>query len=200
MVDELQNKENYPELCKDIFSFMKDKWPDHLTYHSLSHTIDVANVCDKYIRHYNIDKDNADLIRIAAISHDIGYLVSPVNHEEQGIKEIKPFLEDVLNKRQIATINGMIRATKVPQQPTTFYEEILADADLDYLGRKDYDTLSEKLYQEFLLFGVVDTDEEWLTTQISFLENHTYHTSFAKDTRSFLKQKKLQALKSKLLP
>jgi len=200
MVDELQNKENYPELCKDIFSFMKDKWPDHLTYHSLSHTIDVANICNKYIRHYNIDKDNGDLIRIAAISHDIGYLVSPVNHEELGITEIKPFLEKKLSEQEITAINGMIRATKVPQQPTTFYEEILADADLDYLGRDDYDALSEKLHQEFRYFNVLETDEEWLQTQITFLENHTYHTSFAKSNRSFIKKKKLQELKSKLLP
>ncbi|MGB3151337.1 MAG: HD domain-containing protein [Maribacter sp.] len=179
---------------------MKKRWPSHLTYHSISHTIDVANVSNNYISHYDIDKDNADLIRIAAICHDIGYLTSPVNHEELGIKKVKPFLEKVLTKKQIKTVNGMIRATKVPQKPNTFYEEVLADADLDYLGRTDYDTLSRKLYQEFLYYDVLKNEKEWLTMQVSFLENHSYHTAFAKENRSPVKMVKLKALKSKIQP
>jgi HD superfamily phosphodiesterase len=198
MVVDLQNKERYPKLCFDILSYMKERWPDHLSYHSISHTIDVANICNRYIDHYAIDKDNADLLRIAAISHDIGYLISPTDHEELGIIEVEPFFKNVLNKRQIATVKGMMRATKVPQNPTTFYEEILADADLDYLGRDDYDTLSIKLYEEFLYYKVVKTDEEWLKLQISFLESHCYHSAFAKKNRSSGKMIKLDELRNKL--
>ncbi|MDT0607098.1 HD domain-containing protein [Croceitalea rosinachiae] len=179
---------------------MKKRWPSHLTYHSLSHTIDVANVCNDYITYYNIDKDNADLIRIAAISHDIGYLISPTDHEELGIKEVAPFLKKVLNDKQIESINGMIRATKVPQDPTTFYEEILADADLDYLGREDYDIHSEKLKQEFLYYKVIKNEEDWLKLQITFLQGHRYHTSLAKKIRQPKKIAKLEALKNKAKP
>jgi uncharacterized protein len=93
----------------------------------------------------------------------------------------------------------MIRATKVPQNPTSFYEEILADADLDYLGRKDYDVLSVGLYKEFLYYNLVSSEMDWLNIQINFFENHSYHTSLAIATRTAAKNIKLEALKQKRL-
>lgn len=195
----LRNKGAYPKVCFELLSYMVDNWPEHLTYHTIAHIIDVANVCDHYIEYYGIEEDNANLIRIAAIGHDMGYLVSSKEHEELSITEIRPFLKDVLNETQLDKISGMIRATKLPQSPTNFYEEIIADADLDYLGRNDYDALSSGLYEEFLHYDVVGNDIEWLNVQIDFLENHSYHTSFAKENRSALKQKKLAELRQKRL-
>ncbi|MBT8185503.1 MAG: HD domain-containing protein [Eudoraea sp.] len=193
----LHNKGAYPKVCFELLSYMESKWPEHLTYHTISHIIDVANVCDHYIRFYDIDEESANLIRIAAIGHDMGYLKTPVDHEEVGIIEIRPFLQPILSETEIELVSGMIRATKVPQNPTNFYEEILADADLDYLGRKDYDILSAGLYKEFLYYEVVSNDMDWLNVQINFLENHRYHTAFAKENRCELKLKKLKELKQK---
>ena len=191
----LQNKSAYPQICMDLLSYMKENLPDFLTYHSIDHIMDVANVCDKYIKYYDIDNDHAKLIRIAAISHDLGFVASPKDHEERSIVEIRPLLELILDDTEIETINGMIRATKVPQQPKTFFEEIIADADLDYLGRDDYDKLSYGLYKELMHYEVIKTDKEWLNIQIDFLENHHYHTSYAKEHRSDKKLKKLEELK-----
>ena len=191
----LQNKSAYPQICMDLLSYMKENLPDFLTYHSIDHIMDVANVCDKYIKYYDIDNDHAKLIRIAAISHDLGFVASPKDHEERSIVEIRPLLELILDDTEIETINGMIRATKVPQQPKTFFEEIIADADLDYLGRDDYDKLSYGLYKELMHYEVIKTDKEWLNIQIDFLENHYYHTSYAKEHRSDKKLKKLEELK-----
>lgn len=195
----LLNKGAYPKVCFELLSYMEEHWPEHLTYHTISHIIDVANVCDHYIGFYDLDKDSANLVRIAAIGHDMGYLVSPKEHEESSITEIRPFLEGLFSETQMDKISGMIRATRLPQTPTNFYEEILADADLDYLGRNDYDTLSAGLYDEFLHYEVVSNDLEWLNIQINFLENHSYHTSFAKENRAELKHKKLEELKQKKL-
>lgn len=193
----LNNKKTYPAVCFHILEELKGKLAPYLSYHCYEHIIDVANVCDKYITLYNIPDDMAKLIRIAAISHDFGYTVSPIDHEERSITLIEPLLKPVLTTEEIALVNGMIRATKVPQQPKTFYDKILADADLDYLGRHDYDTLSENLHQEFLHFGVVKTEREWLDLQIKFLESHHYHTLFGKWNRRKLKMKKLKELKAK---
>lgn len=193
----LDNKKTYPDICFQILDEYKEKLASYLTYHSYKHIIDVANVCDKYIRLYKIDDDMAKLIRIAAISHDFGYTVSPVDHEERSITLIEPVLTHILKQNEIELVNGMIRATKIPQQPKTFYEKILADADLDYLGRKDYDELSEQLYQEFLHFGVIKTEYEWLDLQIKFLENHQFHTLYAKWNHRKSKMIKLKELKAR---
>ena len=195
----LRNKNAYPRICLDLLSYMEEKWQDYLTYHTISHIIDVANVCENYIAHYKIDAEIADLIRIAAISHDIGYIISPNDHEELGIIEIKPFLTPLYSAEQIAVINGMIRATKVPQTPSNLYEQILADADLDYLGRADYDELSEGLFREFRHFNLISNKLDWLDTQINFIENHNFHTTLAIETRRVPKLQKLEELKQKRL-
>ena len=193
----LDNKKIYPDICFQILDEFKSKLAPYLVYHSYEHIIDVANVCDKYIRNYRIDDSMAKLIRIAAVSHDFGYTVSPINHEEHSITLIEPMLRPILTKEEIALVNSMIRATKIPQQPKTFYDKILADADLDYLGRNDYDELSENLHQEFLYFGIIKTEQEWLDLQINFLTNHKYHTLYAKLNRRKLKLRKLKELKAK---
>lgn len=194
---ELQNSKAYPKVCHKILAELKEKLSDHLTYHRYEHTIDVANVCDHYIDYYMIADHIADLIRIAAVGHDYGYVFSAKDHEERSIDELRPLLTDY-DESQISLIAGMIRATKVPQQPKNLYEEILADSDLDYLGRDDYDKLSGGLYKEFLHFGVVKNDLDWLEIQVKFLENHKFHTDWAKMNRSDSKQRVLQKLRNEL--
>lgn len=194
---ELENLEAYPEVCHKILDDLSKKLPEHLTYHTLGHIIDVANVCNHYIDYYMISDRVARLIRIAAVAHDYGYIYTPVEHEERSIKEVRPMLKD-FSEDEIKQIEGMIRATKVPQSPHNLYEEILADADLDYLGRKDYGKISEGLFKEFLHFGVVKNENDWLELQIKFLENHHFHTDWAKLNRSDAKQQLLQGLRDKL--
>lgn len=194
----LQNKQAYPKVCLDILDALKKGLSSSLTYHCLEHTLDVANVCNFYINHYEIESSIADLIRIAAISHDYGYIKSPINHEENSILLVKPYLSKLYSKEELKLISGMIRATKVPQNPHTLYEEILADADLDYLGRNDYDMWSNRLYLEFSHFGVVNSEKEWLAMQIQFLENHTYHTTLAKTNRDQAKIIKVEQLQDRL--
>lgn len=192
----LRNKNSYPKICFKIIEQLKEKLPNYLSYHSMDHIIDVANVCNDYIEYYDIPEEMAKLLRIAAICHDYGYIESSIDHEERSIVAIKPFLSPILNSKEVEIVNGMIRATKVPQEPKTFYEEILADADLDYLGRKDYDEISAKLFNEYLHFDIVSNKIEWLDLQIWFLENHKFHTDFAKKNRQKLKFENIKELKS----
>ena len=192
----LRNKNSYPKICFKIIEQLKEKLPNYLSYHSMDHIIDVANVCNDYIEYYDIPEEMAKLLRIAAICHDYGYIESSIDHEERSIVAIKPFLSPILNSNEVEIVNGMIRATKVPQEPKTFYEEILADADLDYLGRKDYDEISTKLFNEYLHFDIVSNKIEWLDLQIWFLENHKFHTDFAKKNRQKLKFENIKELKS----
>jgi len=192
----LRNKNSYPKICFKIIEQLKEKLPNYLSYHSMDHIIDVANVCNDYIEYYDIPEEMAKLMRIAAICHDYGYIESSLDHEERSIVAIKPFLTPILTSKEVEIVNGMIRATKVPQEPKTFYEEILADADLDYLGRKDYDEISAKLFNEYLHFDIVSNKIEWLDLQIWFLENHKFHTDFAKKNRQKLKFENIKELKS----
>lgn len=193
---ELDNKKAYPKVCHQILDELSERLPDYLHYHCLNHTIDVSNVCNFYIDYYLLSDRVANLIRIAAVAHDYGYIFDPKEHEERSIVEVRPMLTEYSDK-EIAVIDGLIRATKVPQKPKNLYEEILSDADLDYLGREDYPQLSQGLYEEFLYFGVVENQTDWLDLQIRFLESHQFHTDWAKSNRAANKRKVLDGLKAK---
>lgn len=196
----LKNKGAYPEVCFELLADLEEKLPGHLEYHCLEHTIDVANICEYYIRYFDLPKKEADLLRIAAIGHDYGYIESPTEHEKNSVSKLRPLLQEHgYTKEDIEMISGMIMATKIPQSPKNFFEEILADADLDYLGRKDYDHLSSRLLQEFFHYNVVKDQKEWLDVQIKFLENHKYHTPIAQEKRNKSKFKKLDQLKEERL-
>ena len=92
----------------------------------------------------------------------------------------------------------MIMATKVPQQPQNHLEQIICDADLDYLGRDDFFIIGDKLFAELSVYGILNTEEEWNKLQVRFLEAHNFFTKTAIKTRKKRKDKHLRMVKSKL--
>ena len=81
----------------------------------------------------------------------------------------------------------MIMATKMPQSPNNKLEEIIADADLEYLGSVDVAEKATRLFRELQWLNPSLTAAQWKKTQISFLQNHRYFTRFCKDNREPLK-------------
>ena len=80
---------------------------------------------------------------------------------------------------EVEIISALIRATKLPQRPQTMLEQIICDADLDYLGRSDFPEISSLLYLELKTSGVVQSRNEWYKLQCEFLDKHAFHTSFS---------------------
>lgn len=156
----------------------------HLTYHAIGHTTDVLKQCIKIAALENIDEENMALLKIAALYHDTGFLVAYVGHEE---KSCNIFLEDIsgtdFKKRDVKTILGLILATKVGHKPKTLMQKILCDADLDYLGRRDFAGITERLKNEFLHYSIVKDEKEWKEVQFKFLQKHRYHTASSRKRR-----------------
>ncbi len=74
-------------------------------------------------------------------------------------------------------------------------EEIICDADLDYLGRDDFWEISESLYRELQAYNKVSAEIDWNKLQIAFLERHRYHTEYAMENRQPEKEMRIQELK-----
>ena len=98
----------------------------------------------------------------------------------------------------IRQICGLIQATELPQAPHNLLAEIIADADLDYLGREDFFTIGEKLFEEFSFFKVVNTRDEWNRLQVRFLEKHHFFTQTALMLRQAKKEEHLEMIKESL--
>ena len=70
-------------------------------------------------------------------------------------------------------------ATRIPQTPLTKLEEIICDADLDYLGRDDFHQIADSLKNELMAFGKIQSDKQWGEIQIPLLEKHSYFTELS---------------------
>jgi uncharacterized protein len=104
---------------------------------------------------------------------------------------------DSLSKEDLDTVCSIIMATQVPQSPKNELEQIICDADLDYLGRDDFERLSNKLMHEYLQKGIVSSETEWMDVQIKFIESHHYFTKSSQRNRNPKKLKHLEKLKAK---
>ena len=171
-----------------------------LTYHGIHHVRDVLSVCRQYIKRLSLREPEAELLLTGALIHDIGFTETYQGHEEKGIEIAKQLLPNFgFTSIEIMLINGLIISTKVPQQPLNLIEQILCDADLDYLGRSDFDPISESLFQELQNMDMLHERKKWDEIQIKFLESHTYHTPFAKKHRQPKKEQRIKEIKERLL-
>jgi uncharacterized protein len=169
-----------------------------LTYHNLQHTLDVRDQCIIIARKEGIKSVYAlKQLETAALLHDTGFLYTYKDHEEKGCDIAKQELPKFgATGKEIEEICSLIMATKLPHAPQSLLEEIICDADLDYLGRDDFETISDNLRKEFLEYGIVKTNEEWHNKQIQFFETHRYFTKTSIKRRDPLKQKHLLKLKA----
>lgn len=184
MVMEIEAAEKY------IISRLKNELPDQLKYHSYQHVMDVLGSAERYASMEHLDNYQTQLLRVAVLYHDAGFIIQSKDHEEIGCQLVREVLPDFEFKPlEIEQICGMIMATKIPQSPSNLLEEIICDADLDYLGRDDFWDIGGKLFQELQIFGVLNNEQDWNKLQLKFLSGHQY---FTKSAISLRKEKKEQ--------
>ena len=185
----------YKDLKEHVLDLLRNNLSSNLHYHDVDHTLDVLAVCKQYVDIYNLNRTDAELLEIAAVSHDCGFTASYNNHEEVGANIMVKIMPNYgFDSDDIDKVLGMIMATKIPQSPQTHLEEIIADSDLDYLGRSDYDEISQRLYDELSERNLLNDSIKWLDLQISFLTAHGYHTDYAIKNRRPNKLKRLYLL------
>ena len=167
-----------------------------LTYHSVWHTqSDVVPAVQRLATLEDLDDESTLLLVTAAWYHDMGFIYQQAGHEAIGVQIATENLPGFgYTAAQIEIISGLIMATKLPQSPQTHLEELMADADLDNLGREDFLPVAHKLRTEQETFGVVQTDDEWYRMEIGFLEDHTYFTETAHQLRNAGKQANIETL------
>jgi len=189
---------NIEALKKTILKRLELELDETLTYHSVRHTEDVMASASRLATAEQVNETDRKILEVAALLHDSGFLLSMENHEEHGCilaREILPgygFEKDEINK-----ICTLIMATKLPQQPESILEKIICDADLDYLGRKDFFVLGEGLFHEFLARGIVKDFCNWDKVQINFLSEHKYFTESSILMREPSKMKHLEMVKAR---
>lgn len=171
-----------------------------LTYHGVHHTLDVVQAAAQLADAEGItDPEDLALLRTAAFYHDAGFLTTYTDHERAGCTLARQTLPNFgYSPAQIELVCGMIMATRIPQTPQTKLEEILCDADLDYLGRPDFEAIARTLFTELAALRGTTDERTWNQFQVAFLEKHHYWTATAQAWRETAKQVHLEQLRALL--
>ena len=190
---------DFEGLQKYVRDWLEKSLPRELEYHAIDHTFDVLNAVEEIALAEGVSEKELLLLKTAALLHDCGF-VKKYRDNEIIASELSSKLLPKYNysKEDIQIIQNMIMATAVPQHPKTKLEEILCDADLDYLGRSDFDELSTKLRHELNAYNYQMSDLEWYELEVNFLKNHKYFTDYSKKEREPEKEKRIEELIKKI--
>lgn len=183
---------------KYILTKLQNELPAQFHYHNADHTLDVYHSAAAIAKQEDVSEEDTKLLLVAALYHDCGYLIGNKDHELSSCKITREALPQFgYNDEDIEKICTLIMATQLPQRPANLLQQIICDADLDYLGRNDFATTGSKLYHEMLAFGTIRNEEEWDQLQTTFLQNHRYFTASSLKNRQPKQEENLRALQHK---
>ncbi len=190
---------NYYKAERHIIKVLEKGLSDKLHYHSIEHTKDVVKAVERLALMEGVTDEGLFLLKSAATYHDAGFVEQYEKNEPIGAR----LAEEILPKygytaQHIEKIKELIFVTQIPHQPKNNLEEIICDADLDYLGRDDFHEIADRLRRELREHGKIDSDRKWDELQVSFLTSHRYFTETAIRTRKEKKLKNLDEIKLRL--
>lgn len=191
---------NYKKAERHIMKVLKDRLPDNLYYHGIHHTYDVVEAVERIALLEGITGEEMFVLKSAATYHDAGFVEQYAKNEPIGIrmaKEILPLYG--YTAEQVDEVEKLIYATIIPHNPQSHLQEIICDADLDYLGRDDFHQIAETLRMELSERNIVGNKRQWDEMQIKFLTMHKYFTKSAIKMRQVKKEKHIEEIKARLL-
>jgi adenylate cyclase len=184
----------------DIQEIILDKLemdlPGYLFYHNVKHTVDVVTEVELIGWAEGCSDEEILLLKTAGLFHDVGHVVAYDNHEYHGTQIAREMLPQFnYTTDQIEKICSLIMSTKLPPKPTNLLENIMCDADLDYLGRSDFIPVSNTLYEELKAQNKIGSLNDWNKIQVKFISGHQYFTKTARGLREVNKKLQIERIR-----
>jgi uncharacterized protein len=196
---ELNNTADFKNAEIYILERLQNELAETLFYHGYHHTLDVMDAAMKIADAEDISPEEKNLLRIAVAFHDAGFIYMYKDHEQKGCEMAKENLPSFgFTDEQLEIICQMIMATKIPQNAKNKLEQIICDADVDYLGRTDVCQIAQTLFEESRIYSNIPDEEKWDEEQVRFLKEHRYYTNYSLEKREPGKLKYLESLYSKI--
>lgn len=170
--------------------------PPSLYYHNLYHTReDILPAAERLAYYEGVSRSVCGLLLTACYYHDVGFTISPVEHEATSARIAGEALPEFgFSPEQVRVVQGCIMVTRVFTPPRSILEAIIVDADLDVLGRPDFLARGLALRREQAENGRPTSDEAWYRQQLNFLNVHQYRTLSAQTLRGPQKAKNKREL------
>jgi len=172
---------------------LKSQLPKELTYHSVAHTVDVLHEALNFGQALKLSKRELELLGIAAVFHDSGFLMAIENHEVIGaqfaveaMRQYGGYSESECDLVAKAITNTLLtNATNVDlADQRNRIEKCLLDADTSNLGRTDFMEKTELVRKE----QGQERNKEYLEGVLKLLDQHFWHSEPAKLLRHAQKE------------
>lgn len=182
-----------------VLKILEKGLSEKLYYHSINHSKDVVKAVERIALLEGVTDEGLFLLKTAAILHDAGFIERYEHNEEIGAKMARELLPKYgYTEQHIKTIVELIHVTEIPHRPINKLQEIICDADLDYLGRDDFEEIADRLRIELREMGKINSDRKWDEIQIKFLENHQYFTQTSIHSRQKKKEENIAKVRERL--
>lgn len=191
---------DFDHMRSNIIDHLKATLPDEYGYHDIDHTLMVEKAAMRIAKLEGVSKVDRLLLRTAALYHDSGFLFQYHNNEKFAVELAQTHLPIYgYSDELIEQVAQLILCTASGHEPSNLLEQIMRDADHDYLGRADYKLIARKLREELRVQGMEMDELEWNEFQLNYLENvHKYYTITASNLRSMGKINRILELKQNI--
>ena len=171
-------------------------------FHNLQHTREVVSAAEEIGNHIDLTEDELESVLIAAWLHDVGYVNGRGDHEETAAEKARELLLSWgASHKKLLEVTEAIRATRMPQQPASLISKVVCDADLHHLSRPDCPEISERLREEWKIAdNKIMADDAWLMHNLTFMENHRYHTAYGQTVLQEGKKRNIKKLRKRVMP
>lgn len=186
-----------------VFNLFKEKLPPDHVYHNYKHTYQTVRACKQIANTYNLTSRDLEVLLLAAMFHDTGYIETYQGHEEVSIRIFNEFIKGDYPLEDIKRVEDLILSTKAGAIPDGTLQEILHDADYINIGKKKFVQRAELLRIEWeRLLNKTYTDLEWAEIQLNFLISTNFVTEEAivklddqREVNIRLQREKIEALR-----
>lgn len=190
----------------ETLSFLQEKLPSNLMYHSVDHTHKVLQDAVAFALADELSIRSVELIAVAAVFHDAGYIKQYRENEPIGAQLAREAMQKRghFSSKEIQTVEDMILSTafvkgsgvptRMPLNSDSIY---IMDADLASFGRDDFFENLEKLINE----GEMNSPEKrkrFYQFTLDIMNNHIFYSTAAKNLLSEKKKQNTRSLISVL--
>lgn len=165
-----------------VIQTLENQLSEKVVYHNLSHTLEVVESVELMGKRSGLGPEEMEELLLAAWFHDIGYMKDYYQHELRSAEHCSRILtkwnypSDKTNN-----IAKLILATQLPHNPSNLHEGIVCDADICYIGKKEFNLRSRILRDEWeKVLNQKFSEKQWIETNINFLTQNKFHTKHAK--------------------
>jgi predicted metal-dependent HD superfamily phosphohydrolase len=194
------NSQILSEATSYVCDLLKTKLPEDIIFHTSDHAKYVSEKAKLIGKKCGLSDDELIMVEFCAMFHDVGFIVDPDNHEQEGVKIAKEFLiKHKIDKGIIEKVEECIFSTKMPQNPKDLLSKVLCDADLYHLSEDNYFEHIDSLRREWSNLSCVKLGKKkFYSLSVMFFKKHNYFTDYAKQELKPKKDKNLQELQKKV--